>query len=530
MEIENGRFTRDDMLRLGALGGLAIGGLGGGTQALLNAAQAFAASPKRGGHFNIMIQGGTDKESMDAQDTILDPDGARLVATYERLLTFNEKFQVVPELAKSFTAHGSKGDVWDIVVRSGILFHNGKELVAEDVIFSINRMNAPTSKTYAASILGNQVDTLTKTSKYSVRMKLKAPNVLIREAFAQYMMGIVPDGYKGWAEDPRPAAQVGTGPFKLKSFTPGKRSEHVRNPHYWRTGQPYLDSISIIDAYDESQKVGALLDGQVHAITSIEFSAIKNAQRAGFHVYEGKGGGWVPFTMRTDHGVTKDVRVRQALRLIADRPKLVKVAYAGHGRVGNDVYSPLDVAYNSALPQRHQDIAQAKSLLKKAGKTNLTLDLYTTDGRAGQVAMCDVYAADAKKAGVKVNVHKQGGEFWNAGNYLSYDFGTDYWGTHGYLNQVAAGSTPKAAYNETHWADPTFLNLYKQALGQVDDKKRADIIHAMQKIEYTSGGYIIWGFYNLTDAVAPKVLGLGASAGTLPLNSYGQGFRLISFK
>jgi peptide/nickel transport system substrate-binding protein len=52
----------------------------------------------------------------------------------------------------------------------------------------------------------------------------------------------------------------------------------------------------------------------------------------------------------------------------------------------------------------------------------------------------------------------------------------------------------------------------------------------MENLEYTSGGYIVWGFYNLVDAFSPKVQGFKPSKGTLPLGSYGNGFRTIAFK
>ena len=234
--------------------------------------------------------------------------------------------------------------------------------------------------------------------------------------------------------------------------------------------------------------------------------------------------------MRVDTAPFNDVRVRQAMRLIADRQRLVDIAYSGYGRVGNDVYSPLDACYDSALPQRHQDIAQAKSLLKAAGQENLKIDLVTTNGRAGQVECAQVFAQQAQKAGVTVNVKNLDATTFYGNQYLKYPFSTDYWGTRNYLNQVAAGSLVVAPYNETHWNDPKFTSLYSEALKTVDQKKRCEVVAEMQKLEYSSGGYIVWGFYNLVDAYGPKVQGFKPSKGTLPLGSYGNGFRTIAFK
>ncbi len=135
----------------------------------------------------------------------------------------------------------------------------------------------------------------------------------------------------------------------------------------------------------------------------------------------------------------------------------------------------------------------------------------------------------ASQAGVTINVKTLDGTTFYGSQYLKYPFATDYWGTRNYLNQVAAGSLPNSPYNETHWNDPTFNSLYAQALKTVDAKKRADLIHQMQKLEYDNGGYIVWGFYNLVDAYSKKVVGFVPSKGTLPLGGYGNAFRTISF-
>jgi peptide/nickel transport system substrate-binding protein len=90
-----------------------------------------------------------------------------------------------------------------------------------------------------------------------------------------------------------------------------------------------------------------------------------------------------------------------------------------------------------------------------------------------------------------------------------------------------------APFNETHWdaysGYAKFEALYRQALGTVDNKKRAQIIKEMQRMEYNDGGLIIWGFKSLTDGYSAKVAGYKVDRGTLNLNKYGNGFRTIYF-
>ena len=81
------------------------------------------------------------------------------------------------------------------------------------------------------------------------------------------------------------------------------------------------------------------------------------------------------------------------------------------------------------------------------------MTLYTSDAiGSAAVAAAQVFAEQAKGAGVKVNVKKvDSGAFWNEANYLTYAFSQDFWYTRNYLAQTGQGTMPKAPYNETHW-------------------------------------------------------------------------------
>jgi peptide/nickel transport system substrate-binding protein len=518
-------LTREELLRRGAALGIGLGALGA-----LPVSDALAAieSPqlKRGGTFRVGVQGGSNAEVIDAQNSVLDPDAARLAALFETLVYYDSNYKLRPGLATSFTSKDAK--TWTIRLRKGVEFHNGKTMTATDVVWSIQRMLNKSLSLYAtAQLTGLRPQNVRKVDKWTVRLVLDTPNSVLPDAFGQYFMGMVPVGYKNTKQGGK---QIGTGPFTFLSFSPGNRSSFKRNPNYWRTGQPFFDEVLIIDINDDVARVNALLGGQVDAITAMPFAQIKPVQSRGYQILNSQGGGWVPITMAVDQAPFTDVRVRKAMRLIVNRPQMVSLAFSGYGHQGNDVYSPLDACYDTALPQRHQDIEQAKSLLKAAGQSNLTIDLNTTNGRAGQVECAQVFAQQAKAAGVTVNVKNLDATTFYGNQYLKYTFGTDYWGTRNYLNQVAAGSLSNAPYNETHWNNPQFVSLYNQALRTTNRAKRCAIIHQMQQIEYDSGGYIVWGFYNLVDAYSSKVVGLHPSKGTLPLGSYGNSFRTIAFK
>lgn len=526
------RLTREQLLRRAAVGGVLIASSG----ALAGAADAaLRAAPKRGGNFRLGVSGGSAKDIIDGQDIITQPDQARLVAGWETLVTFDSNFKLgFNGLAEELAPTAGHPDIWTIRVRQGIEFQNGKTLGADDVIYSLQRMTDPKLGLFGGAALSSiDPNRMKKLDKRTVRLFLKRKDVTILDALGQYVAGIVPVGYSRHAIG-KANPNVGTGPYTLKSFTPGQQSVHVRNPNYWRSGQPYFDQITIIDFPDDTARVNALLGGQIDAAASVPPAQVTViSSHSGTKVLESPTAQWTPLCMRVDVAPFNDVRVRQAMRLIADRPQMVAQALAGHGHIGNDLYAPFDTAFDHALPQRVQDIDKAKSLLKAAGQSGLTVDLQSTNGALGMNEGAQVFAQQASAAGVKVNVKiLDSGSFYGS-QYLKWPFSTDFWGTRNYLSQVAAGSLPTSPYNETHWpdaADKKFLALYTEALETVDQTKRYAIEHEMQQLEYDNGGYVVWGFSDFLDGYSTKLAGLQPGVkGVLPLNGFGNGYRTIWF-
>jgi peptide/nickel transport system substrate-binding protein len=273
------------------------------------------------------------------------------------------------------------------------------------------------------------------------------------EAFAQYFQGIVPVGYQPNAVGKGPLRFIGTGPFKVRSFTPGRESVHVRNENYWRTGQPWFDQVRVINFPDDAAKVNALLSGQIDAMTDVPFAQVPVVRgRRNLKIYTAQTGAWTPLCMRVDVAPFNDVRVRRAFRLLINRPQVVQQGLSGFGRVGNDIYSPFDPAYaGDEFPQRRYDPEQAKSLLRQAGQENLSVELITSPADTGMVEGATIFAQNAKAGGVDVTVRNVDGGTIYGDQYLKWPFSADYWGTRNYLQQVAAGVLKTAPFNETHW-------------------------------------------------------------------------------
>ena len=508
------RFTRRDALK-GALALGAFAGLGplasacGGSSSSSSSPSASASSAsgsKKGGHIRSGIGGGSAKDTLDAHLATSEVQIGTQWQLYDSLLGWDEKHQLVMLLAESYEKNADATQ-HTVKLKSGLTFHDGKPVTADDVVFSFQRILDPKTGAIGANTLtGLKASGIKKVDDLTVTFTLTQPNVIFYEALAYYNNAIVPVGYA-----PKGATgAIGTGPWKVTSFFPGQRVEFDANTNYWGAG-PYADKLTMIEFADPSAKLNALLGGTVDHITLVDSSQAGTVQsNSAVALLQAKSGAWDPFTMRIDVKPFNDVRVRQAFRLIVDREQMVQQAKGGFAWVANDMYAPFDPGYPKNLPQRAQDLAQAKSLLKAAGyDNNLTVELTTSTAvGASDVAAAQVFAEQAKGAGVTVNVNKVDPSVFYGDQYLKWPFAQDFWATRNYLPQVQVGTSPTAPYNETHWKDPQWQKLIDQAFKTVDDTQRNALISQAEQIEYERGGLIIWSFNITLDAYTKKLQGV----------------------
>ncbi len=494
---------------------------------------APAAGEGTGKILRVGTLGGAN-DILDGQHIVAKSDIMRQATGWEPLMSFSPEY--VPEyangIAKDVTAKSA--DNYTITLKDGVKFSDGKDVTSADVIYSMERLLDPDSALFGGSALRPILDKsgITKVDDRTVEVKLKQAVSNFKEVLCAYTFGIVPVGYERFDGDP--TTQIGTGPYMLKEFEVGKKSVHVKNPYYWDAGKPWFDEIHIIDFADADASVNALLADQIDAVADIPAASVGQIEGTdGYAVLNSAGGSWLTIFMAVDQEPFTDVRVRQAMRLIVDRDAMLEQVFAGYGSIANDLFAPLDAVYiGDELPQRKQDIEAAKALLAEAGKSDLTIDLFAPDDTAGLPEMIQLFAEQAKEAGITVNaVVLPGSEYWGD-EYLKRTFGTDYWGTRNFLPQCAAGELKDSApYPDTHWppAGSTFVEDYNAALAETDDTKRKVITDKMQKELYETGGLIIPCFQNGLDGYNQRLVGMIARPNTLNMDHYGRGFKNLSF-
>ncbi|WP_152352488.1 ABC transporter substrate-binding protein [Brachybacterium subflavum] len=497
-----------------------LGGAAGiGSLGLLSACGRAAApevdvdgEPRRGGTLRVGLVGGSSADSVDAHTPVNSGDSARVINLYDPLLLRGDDYQLEHRLAESFEPN-AEATIWTAKLRRHVTFHDGSPLTADDVVFTFERIIDPDDPKSGAAGLA-ALDKIVAVDDHTVEFHLHEPDSALDDIIGQYSQGIVPRGYD-------PEAPIGTGPFSLASFDPGQSTVLKANTEYW-DGAPYLDQVQLLNFNDTDAMVNALLSSQVDCIGQIPLALVDvlgSDER--MKILNSETGMWLPFTMRVDVKPFDDVRVRQAMRLAVDRPQMIEQVFSGYGRAGNDMFAPLDPDYPKDFPQREQDVAEAKRLLAEAGHPDgIDVELVTAPIQSGAVEAAQVFAEQAKDAGIRISIRRVDTTTFFGEDYLQWDFAQSFWYTRNFTSQAVSCVLEGSPFNETHFIDEEFAKRIDAIRAELDEKTRGSLIREAQRQLFEEGGYIIWGFGNQVDAYQGYVVGLVENATGLPLSGY----------
>jgi peptide/nickel transport system substrate-binding protein len=508
-------FTRRGLLGAAAAGagGLALIGCGGGGSGNSGTTPApgtparGGGTPKRGGTFRLGLSDSGSGDSVDPLDgQATETNIARCTALYDTLIRRDLDAQSYSNHLAESLDPAKDLSYWDVRLVDAE-WHDGKPVTADDVIFTLKRVLNP-KKPGSASGLISTVDTqrLKKMDAKTVRIYLTTPDSALPGGLSRPGCSIIPVDFD-------PKKPVGSGPFKFKSFIPGRQSVFIRNENYWKNGQPYLDQLEFIGFADPgTTRINALTSGQIDGADHILRNLVSTVEANGNLVLlSSKSYAYHTWEMRMDVPPFNDPRVRQAIKLIADREQIINQAFGGSrfASVANDLPSRQDPAYNTTLQQRTQDLEQAKSVLKQAGRSDLRVELAVSPGiSAGVVETAQVLAEQAKAAGVtiKVNSIPDSAAYFSK-YYAQSPFKFNYFNTEELLVHVGYSLLPKSPYNISNYRDSQFVKLLTDARGEPDEAKRKTALQDAQKIFWDNGTQAIFAFSNTADAYNKKFTG-----------------------
>jgi peptide/nickel transport system substrate-binding protein len=511
-------ITRRRLLQSAAATGLVLGPAGllaacggdddaGGEGAAQTTTGATEEGPTRGGRLRVGHVGAGQGESFNPARGSSFIDASRYYNVFDPLSRVSPTLEVEPGLALEWNPNADS-TVWEVKLRPDVTWHDGKPFTADDVVYTLGQM-ADEKHVSHASVTNINLRDVRKVDDLTLEIPLKSPNARLYDSFVQQNTVIVQDGATDFS------APVGTGAFVFESFSVGERSLCTRNPNYWDEGKPYVDEWEDISIDDNAARLNALLAGEIDMMSQLPFAQAKEHEGQGhIQVLAADSPAIQVFIMAVDIAPFDDPLVRQAFRLIPDRQALIDGALFGYGTLGNDLAGKGLPFFAEDLPPREQDLEQARSLLSQAGQENLTVTLHTSDIVPGFVEAATLFAEQASGAGVTVEVKREPANayFDTSLLYTKLDFAQSFWTFSSLPIWYEQALLSDAVWNETHWREPSFDQLIRQAQGAPDEETATDLWHQIQEIQYEEGGYIVWTNQKLTDAASNQVQGLVPSS------------------
>ena len=491
---------------------------------------ARAQTPKRGGTLSIRTW---DPPHFDPFQTISYKTHIALSFTHSRLLRHKAGPSVVPgtfpiegDLAESWTQPNETTYLFKL--RRGVKWQNkppvnGRELTADDVVFSVNHFL--TVKGNANAYMLKAVDKVEAPDKHTVKFTLKEPFVWFLDMLSNpHAVAIVAkEVVEKYSELKKPETVIGTGPWMLDSYRPNVGLTYVRNPNYFVQGLPYIDRIEATVDDDNASRMAAFLSGKYDlgwefpgTINRVDWVQIKDTlkqKRPKLQTLEFPSPVMSHISMRTDQKPFSDERVRQAMSLAIDRAAIIEAVFEGVGAMNPAVPAalkewsiPMDKLGEGARYYKH-DLAEAKKLLAAAGYPNGfpgTMCFTTGYGSTILVDSLQLVQKDLKAVGIDVKIdQKEYGAYIATCFYGKFDSMT-YGPQTGFLepdNFLFGQYYPEELKNQSHINDPVVADMLVRQRRTLDMAKRRDIIYDIQRhlakkqyyVQMPSGVYIaVW--------------------------------------
>jgi peptide/nickel transport system substrate-binding protein len=368
-EFVAGRISRRDFIRRGSMIGLSVPLLGGILEACGSSGTSTSSGSTGGGKAGATIRAGILVPAAAINPiTIADQGGLELLGNVGEFLVFtDQQNNYHPWLATSWSPNAD-ASVWTFKIRQGVKFNDGRPMTVDDVVYSFKTQSDPKGSANALSVFGGTLkpEGVQKVDDTTVAFHLEAPDGSFTDAVSEdnYNMIIVPDNYDYGQYQ---KSFIGTGRFKMASYTPSSGATFVPNPHYW--GTPAKPAEVQFTFYpEEAPMTAALQAGSIDCLDQFSVATSPQLLNGGYNVIALKAATHRQLSMRTDIAPFTSKYVRQAIAYTLDRPAIVSALFKGNAQVGNDSpFAPSFRSTDASVPQRTKNLALAKQLLAKGG-------------------------------------------------------------------------------------------------------------------------------------------------------------------
>jgi peptide/nickel transport system substrate-binding protein len=303
---------------------------------------------------------------------VLDPAGSGSASAwelmhlvYDTLVDLDGNLNPTPDLAESWRQ--TSPTTYTFRIRRDVKFSNGRPMTVDDVVGSLNRLDDPK---LAAAWAGQLAHARFSTDGPSrVKATLQEPRSSFLAALANLNAAVLPmRELRAGAFDPKKEL-LGTGPFKVVAHSQDESWTLVRNPSYWRAGNPKIDRLLVRIMPEDTARIAALRDGSIDVATFATPDVVRLLKgQAGITTVVQDTTDYYLVDLNAVTSTFRDDRLRTAVSLAIDRAKIIDLALGGVGSASAATAPAFRSACDLAsVPFTKPDVRRAQQLIKEAG-------------------------------------------------------------------------------------------------------------------------------------------------------------------
>ncbi|HEV8662679.1 MAG TPA: ABC transporter substrate-binding protein [Candidatus Methylomirabilis sp.] len=454
---------------------------------------------------------------------------------YDGLVQFDEALAIRPAVASSWKS-SRDGLVWTFNLRRRVKFHNGREVTADDFVYSFTRILDPKVGSGAAEVFlrvqgakefaegrAPHVRGLQAPDRYTLRITLTESSTPFVTALAVGAAKVIPREAVEELGKEFGRRPVGTGPFRLKSWDKGKEIIVEANPDYFG-GRPYLDEVAYkiypggkLEAILADFKEGLLEDAPIPVKERRQIIEDKTLQYVRRPIL-----GIRFFAFNTRVKPLDNPLVRQALIHAVDRKWIAQQIYGDRYLPGVGILPPGTYGYDPNHPGQEYDPEKARALLAKAGhpsgKGIPPLELWSAAGLTFEEFVAEEQAFAKFLGGIGVEVDLKRDTNWPTYKGSVYDGRLPMWRYSWYADTPDPYSFlhllfhSKGPHNTTKYRNPEVDALLDRAEKEADYFARVRLYQRAERIIVRDAPVIVLGYYTFEHVFQPYVRGIQVSA------------------
>jgi peptide/nickel transport system substrate-binding protein len=415
----------------------------------------------------------SEPATLDPLDPSNTADGRSILFNvYEGLVRPEPDGDLKPAVASALAIEQG-GLVYRFTLRQGLTFHNGEPVRVGDVKFTLDTAITAAYQGFT------QIEKVETPDDSTIVITLKAPDL----EFLPYLtIGIVPANNTDREHKP-----IGTGPYRIESYTTQQSLVLEKNPAYWRPGFPKLDRITIVFLANSEALLLSLRGGNIDA-AEITGSLVDQLNGEEFDIFSAYSNAVQLLALNNDVKPLDDIRVRQALNYAVDIQEIIDTAFSGRGEAsGSPLIPGLAKYYNRELVNPYPyNPERARTLLKEAGLAEgFSLEISVPSNYTMHVDTAQVIVNQLARVGIKAEIRLVDWATWLSAVYR----GRNYQAT--IISLDAANSSPRmflSRYLSTgnsnfiNFRNADFDRVYQASLSEIDEAKRIALYREAQKI------------------------------------------------